>query len=220
MVELVRDCLSILAGESDTSTRVDITDTSWSSRAGNNPNRYKEDCQDFPAVVKALGLQCKVVDTTHHTHGYVGVRGQRVYAQTYKSKQLLIFKKDLNKTPYDDSGEIGSHVLYVRNGKVQHGILTVESADYKPGVCLVQAEAWGSPLQEVDLREIKGDWDVKGAYRRSDWIHSTSPGFDATKNNGNGYQVPRLYGSHFAAQNEATKKQMIADAEKLPASLS
>ena len=209
--ELVRACLSVLSGESDVSTR-DIHDYTSDS-----DNEYKEDCQDFPKVIKALGLQCKARDDTTHSKGYVGVRGQRVYAHTTKGKSFLIFKNALNDTSFDDTDKTGHHVLYVRNGKIEHGVITVASQKYKPGICLVEPEGWSGTLKEVDLKEIKGDWDFKFDHVRVDRITKWDKDFDPNKNNGMSYDgEPQVTGTYFSTRNEVIQQQMIKDAEKLP----
>ena len=209
--ELVRSCLSVLSGESDVSTR-DIHD--YTSNSG---NEYKEDCQDFPKVIKALGLQCKARDDTTHSRGYMGVRGQRVYAHTTKGKDFLIFKNALNNTPFDDTDKTGHHVLYVRNGKVEHGVITMTSQKYKPGICLIEPEGWSGTLMEVDLKEIKGDWDFKFDHVRVDRITKWNKDFDPNKNNGMSYDgEPQVTGTYFSTRNQAVQQQMIKDAERLP----
>lgn len=192
--QAAKTALIVANGQSDTQ-RMGLMESSTRSR-NYVPGQYKAEASLIPKAIRSLGLKVHVVDTSTHDSGYMGVRGQRVYASTYRHKDILVYKAEDNKKPFDDTNYEEDDVLFIRNGKKQHGIIVKTSSDYKPGVALVEVDNGGikPKLQEVSLNEIKGTYRVR---RR---------GFN---------DAP--IASRYSRSSDADKADMEANVEKLPA---
>lgn len=141
------------------------------------------------------------MDTSSHRSGYVGVRGQRVYADTFRSKEIFFFKKSDNSKDWDDSDGLGRQVVFMDSKKQSHGTIIVPSADYKPGHCIMETD-WGQ-FQEVSLKSIKCLYSQATPYLGSKYNSDTKE------------REPILTGSAYSSiSSEADKKKFIDQVKK------